>query len=78
LNDPNFSESLFPDDDVLGIEPKPSSVEPWRWKLYFNGAANSTRNGVGIVLVSSMGQQIPVSVELNFDYTTMSQCMKHA
>ena len=44
-------------------------MEPWRWKLYFDGVANSTRNGVGAVLVSPKGQQIPVSVKLNFDCT---------
>ena len=53
----------------LAIEPKLSNVEPWHWKLYFIGAANSTRNGVGAVLVSPKGQQIPILVKLNFDCT---------
>ena len=44
-------------------------MEPWRWKLYFDGAANSTKNGVGAVLVSPKGQQIPISFKLNFDCT---------
>ena len=64
LNDPNFSK-----EDVLAIEPKPGNEEPWRWKLYFIGAANSTGNRVGVVLVSPKGQQILVSVKLNFDCT---------
>ena len=64
LNDPNFSK-----EDVLAIEPEPGNVEPWRWKLYFDGAPNSTGNGVGVVLVSPKGQQILVSVKLNFDCT---------
>ena len=51
------------------LEPKPDSVEPWRWKLYFDGVANFTGNGVGAVLVSPKGQQIHVSVKLNFDCT---------
>ena len=55
LNDPDFSESLFLDEDVLAIEPEPSNVEPWRWKLYFDRVANSTGNGVGAVLVSLKG-----------------------
>ena len=55
LNDPDFSESLFLDEDVSAIEPEPSNVEPWRWKLYFNRVANSTGNGVGAVLVSLKG-----------------------
>ena len=53
----------------MAIELEPSNVELWRWMLYFDGAANSTRNGVGVVLVSLKGQQIPVSVKLNFDCT---------
>ena len=30
LNDPDFSEYLFLDEDVSAIEPEPSNVEPWR------------------------------------------------
>ena len=44
-------------------------MEPWHWKLYFDGAANSTGNGVEAILVSPKGQQIHVLVKLNFDYT---------
>ena len=69
LNDPELSESLFPDEDVMALEPEPDSVEPWHWKLYFDGATNSTRNGVRAVLISPRGQQIPVSIKLNFDFT---------
>ena len=47
LNDPKLSESLFPDEDVMALKLELESMEPWRWKLYFDGAANSTRNGVG-------------------------------
>ncbi|XP_030940151.1 uncharacterized protein LOC115965085 [Quercus lobata] len=69
LNDPDFSKSLFLDEDVLVIELEPNNVEPWRWKLYFYRATNSTGNGVGAVLVSPKGQQIPISIKLNFDCT---------
>ena len=51
------------------IKPEPSNVESWRWKLYFEGVANSIGNGVGAILVSLKGQQIPVLVKLNFDCT---------
>ena len=71
MNNLEFLEPLFPNEDVLAIEPEPSNVELWRWKLYFDGVANSTRNGVGVVLVSPKGQQILVSVKLNFDYTNI-------
>ncbi|XP_075669953.1 uncharacterized protein LOC142639694 [Castanea sativa] len=69
LNDPKLSESLFLDEDVMALEPKPNFVEPWRWKLYFDGATNSIGNGVGAILVSPKGQKIPVSIKLNFDCT---------
>ena len=68
LNDPELSESLFPNEDVMALELEPNNVEPWHWKIYFDGATN-TRNGVGTVLISPKGQQILVSVKLNFDYT---------
>ncbi|XP_050267844.1 uncharacterized protein LOC126712529 [Quercus robur] len=69
LNDPELSKSLFLNEDVMALELEPNSVEPWRWKLYFDGAANSIGSGVGAVLVFPKGQQIPVSVMLNFDST---------
>jgi len=56
LNDLDFSKLFFPDKDVLAIKTKPSNVEPWRWKLYFDGSANTTKNGVGVVLISPKGQ----------------------
>ena len=49
LNDQELSESLFPSEDVIALEPEPDNVESWCWKLYFDGAANSTGNGVGAV-----------------------------
>ena len=69
LNDPELSESLFPNEDVMALELEPDSVNAWRWKLYFDGATNSTGNGVGAILVSPKGQQIPVSIKLNFSCT---------
>ncbi|XP_075636733.1 uncharacterized protein LOC142608968 [Castanea sativa] len=69
LNDPELSESLFPDEDVMALKLELDSVEPWRWKLYFNRAINSTGSEVGAVLIAPKGQQIPVSVKLNFDCT---------
>ena len=53
----------------MALEPEPDNVESWRWKLYFDGAANSTGNRVGVVLVFPKGQQIPILVKLNFGCT---------
>ena len=67
LNNLEHSVSLFLDKDVMALEPELDSVEPWRWKLYFDRATNSTGNGVVAVLVSPKGEQIPVSVKLNIN-----------
>ena len=53
----------------MALELELNSGELWHWKLYFDGATNSTRNGVRAVLVSLKGQKILVSVKLNFDCT---------
>ena len=55
LNDQDFLEFLFLDEDVLAIEPKLSNVESWHWKLYFDGVANTIGNVEGAVLVSPKG-----------------------
>ena len=69
LNDLELSKSLFPDKDAMALELELDSMEPWHWKLYFDGATNSTRNGMGAVLVPPIGQQTPVSINLNFNCT---------
>ena len=39
------------------------------WRLYFDGAANQSRFGIGIILISPQGDHIPKSVRLTFfDY----------
>ncbi|XP_030958746.1 uncharacterized protein LOC115980652 [Quercus lobata] len=69
LNDLELSKSFFLNEDVMVLELEPENVELWCWKLYFDGVANSTGNGVEAVLVSPKGQQIPVLVKLNFGCT---------
>ena len=50
-----WTESLFLDEDVMALEPKPDSVELWHWS--------------GSSLSFPQGPEIPVSVKLNFDCT---------
>ena len=49
----------FLDKDIMGIE-----VESW--KIYFNGATNQNRSGIGVLLISPKGTHIPFSGRLNF------------
>ena len=36
------------------------------WRLYFDGAANRSRFGIGILSISPQGDHIPRSVRLTF------------
>uniref|UniRef100_A0A2N9GNQ3 Uncharacterized protein n=1 Tax=Fagus sylvatica TaxID=28930 RepID=A0A2N9GNQ3_FAGSY len=58
-------DSEFPDEDVMTVD----EGDHCRWKLYFDGAANSIGSGIGAVLVSPKGQQTPIAVKLGFDCT---------
>jgi hypothetical protein len=58
-------DSEFPDEDVMTVD----EDNHGRWKLYFDGAANAVRSGIGAVLVSPKGQQTPIAVKLGFDCT---------
>uniref|UniRef100_A0A2N9HYY2 Integrase catalytic domain-containing protein n=1 Tax=Fagus sylvatica TaxID=28930 RepID=A0A2N9HYY2_FAGSY len=53
-------DSEFPDEDVMAVD----EDNHGRWKLYFDGAANSVGSGIGAVLVSPKGQQTPIAVKL--------------
>ena len=50
------------DEDIMGIE-----VESW--KMYFYGAINQNRSGIGVLLISPKGTHIPFSGRLNFPAT---------
>ena len=49
----------FLDEDIMGIE-----VESW--KMYFDGATNQNKSGIGVLLISLKGAHIPFSSKLNF------------
>ena len=44
-------------------------LEPTRWRLYFDGAANRNGSGVGVLLISPKEAHVPISVKLNFSTT---------
>ena len=52
----------FSDEDIMGIE-----VESW--KMYFDGATNKNRSGIGVLLISPKGAHIPFFGRLNFPTT---------
>ncbi|RVX12635.1 hypothetical protein CK203_011533 [Vitis vinifera] len=50
----------FPDEDVAAV----TSLSGWR--MYFDGAANHSGYGIGVLLISPHGDHIPRSVRLAF------------
>ena len=53
-------------DDDFSNEQFVSMTNIIEWKLYFNGAANQSGFGIGILLISPLGYHIPRSVRLVF------------
>ncbi|PKI70864.1 hypothetical protein CRG98_008755 [Punica granatum] len=39
------------------------------WKMYFNGAVNSTESSIGVVLISPEGRHFPVATKIDFPCT---------
>ena len=61
----------FPDEDILVIEPV-------RWRMYFDGAANRNGSGIGVLLVSPMETYIPISINSIFQQLIMLLNMRLA
>ena len=55
-----------PIDDDFHDEQFVSMTSITRWQLYFDGAANQSGFGIGILLISPQGDHIPRSVRLVF------------
>ena len=58
-NDRSITDD-FPDEQFV------SMTSIIRWQLYFNGATNQSRFGIGILLISPLGDHILRSVRLVF------------
>ncbi|PKI70944.1 hypothetical protein CRG98_008677, partial [Punica granatum] len=59
--------SDFPDEGILQVD---SEENKFAWKMYFNGAVNSTGSGIGAVLISPDGRYYPIAAKVDFPYTS--------
>ncbi|PKI73186.1 hypothetical protein CRG98_006432 [Punica granatum] len=59
--DPNF-----PDEGILQVD---DEGEKPKWKMYFDGAVNSTGSGIGTVLISPDGRYYPIAAKIDFPCT---------
>ncbi|PKI58431.1 hypothetical protein CRG98_021189 [Punica granatum] len=50
----------FPDEGILQVDAEEEKPE---WKMYFDGAVNSTGSGIGAVLISPDGRYYPVAID---------------
>ncbi|WJZ83260.1 hypothetical protein VitviT2T_002958 [Vitis vinifera] len=60
ISDGRAIDDDFPDEDVAVV----TSLSGWR--MYFDGAANHSEYGIGVLLISPHGDHIPRSVRLAF------------
>ncbi|WKA04769.1 hypothetical protein VitviT2T_022776 [Vitis vinifera] len=60
VSDARAIDDDFPDEDVAAM----TSLSGWR--MYFDGAANHSGYGIGVLLISPHGDHIPRSVRLAF------------
>ncbi|PKI55417.1 hypothetical protein CRG98_024190 [Punica granatum] len=58
--------SDFPDERILQVR---DEEEIPGWKMYFDGAVNSTGSGIGAVLISPEGRHFPVAAKIDFPCT---------
>ncbi|PKI71834.1 hypothetical protein CRG98_007773 [Punica granatum] len=58
--------SDFPDEGILQVN---DEEETPGWKMYFDGAVNSTGSGIGTVLISPEGRHFPVAAKIDFPCT---------
>ncbi|PKI75829.1 hypothetical protein CRG98_003744, partial [Punica granatum] len=56
----------FPDEGILQVD---GEEEKPKWKMYFDGAVNSTGSGIGAVLISPDGLYYPVAAKIEFPCT---------
>ncbi|XP_010645202.1 uncharacterized protein LOC104877817 [Vitis vinifera] len=60
ISDDRSVDDDFPDEQIVSM----TSITGWR--LYFDGAANQSGFGIGILLISPQGDHIPRSIRLAF------------
>ena len=60
VSDDRSIDDDFPDEQFVSV----TNITGWR--LYFDGAANQSRFGIGILLISPQGDHIPISIRLAF------------
>ncbi|PKI57287.1 hypothetical protein CRG98_022326 [Punica granatum] len=56
----------FPDEGILQVDGEEEKSE---WKMYFDGAVNSTGSGISAVLISPDRRYYPVAVQIDFPCT---------
>ncbi|PKI78489.1 hypothetical protein CRG98_001129 [Punica granatum] len=66
IDDDTPVNSDFLDKGILQLNDEEESP---RWKMYFDGAVNSTRSGIGAVLISPEGCHFPVAAKIDFPCT---------
>ncbi|PKI61416.1 hypothetical protein CRG98_018190 [Punica granatum] len=66
IEDDTPINSDFQDEEILQVDEKEDGTA---WKMYFDGAVNSTGSGIGAVLISPDGRYYPIAMKVDFPCT---------
>ncbi|PKI43824.1 hypothetical protein CRG98_035785 [Punica granatum] len=66
IEDDTPINSNFPDERILQVD---NEENKFAWKIYFDGAVNSTGSGIGAVLISPDGRYYPIAAKVDFPCT---------
>ncbi|PKI36456.1 hypothetical protein CRG98_043153, partial [Punica granatum] len=66
IEDDTPINSDFPDEGILQVDEEEDGTT---WKMYFDGAVNSTGSGIGAVLISPDGRYYPIAAKVDFHCT---------
>ncbi|PKI76189.1 hypothetical protein CRG98_003416, partial [Punica granatum] len=66
IEDDTPINSDFPDEEIIQVD---SEENKFAWKMYLNGAVNSTGSGIGAVLISPDGRYYPIAAKVDFPCT---------
>ncbi|PKI41723.1 hypothetical protein CRG98_037879, partial [Punica granatum] len=66
IEDDTPINSDFPNEGILQVD---SEENKFAWKMYFDGAVNSTGSSIGAVLISPDGRYYPIAAKVDFSCT---------
>ena len=73
ITDSRVIDNDFPNEEIAGV------TSLFGWRMYFDGVANRSGYGIGVLLISPHGDHIPRSVHAAFSdrYPAMNNIVEY-